>query len=376
MKCEEIRELLSLYIDKSLDENEMKAVEEHLSSCEDCSRECAELEEMIGVLGQTEMIPVPDAFNLRLKAALREEKQAMLENGILVKSNKKKHQWRIITSVAAVFAVGVLSFGLYHDVLGVLPDRFSGSEQSDTAQTGSENKVKIADDAAKADQPPENTGGSEEQFTASTEKKQLQMSMAKQPDTVGSDAAQSKKQAIDEEKYGKLNNEKANNVNMSAAATDAGATKEQASGGAAASSGTTDASSGTANQSAVADMAGSAPGTLSESEDSADAASGSDSNGVRYGAAAPNECSRSMTVPGIERNTAAVQFYNKLIEARLEGFDYQILDSSYTQAGEWRFRVFIFRGKDGNTYNEEITVIGKDGKINIVCSNKFTGLIN
>jgi hypothetical protein len=86
------------------------------------------------------------------------------------------------------------------------------------------------------------------------------------------------------------------------------------------------------------------------------------------------ECSRSLTSAGVERNAAAVQFYNNLIEERLKGFDYQVLGSSYTQTGEWQFRIFIFRGKDGNTYNEEIRIIGKDGKIETICSNDFMGL--
>jgi hypothetical protein len=88
----------------------------------------------------------------------------------------------------------------------------------------------------------------------------------------------------------------------------------------------------------------------------------------------PEECSRSLTSAGVERNAAAVQFYNKLIEEKLKDFDYQVLSSGYTQSGEWQFRIFIFRGKDGNTYNEEITIIGKEGEIKVICSDEFLGL--
>ena len=116
MKCNVIRELLSLYIDQMLDEGQVKDVEEHLSACNACRNEYNELKEMHELLGQVEMIPVPDALSFRLKKALKEEKQ---------KPSKKKSQWRMITSVAAVFAVGVLSFGLYHDFLGILPDKLN-----------------------------------------------------------------------------------------------------------------------------------------------------------------------------------------------------------------------------------------------------------
>jgi len=81
-----------------------------------------------------------------------------------------------------------------------------------------------------------------------------------------------------------------------------------------------------------------------------------------------------LTAAGVERNAAAVQYYNNLIEEKLKGFDYQVLDSSYANTGEWQFKIFIFRGKDGNTYNEEILIIGKDGEIEVICSNEFMGL--
>src|SRR5690606_27891473 len=126
MKCNEIRELLSLYIDRMLDEDQSAGVEEHLSACEECRNEYNEMKEMLELLGQAEMLAVPDAFRFRLKKALKEEKQDMIDSGIIQKPSKRKHQWRILTSVAAVFAVGILSFGLYHDVLGIFPNQLNG----------------------------------------------------------------------------------------------------------------------------------------------------------------------------------------------------------------------------------------------------------
>ena len=77
--------------------------------------------------------------------------------------------------------------------------------------------------------------------------------------------------------------------------------------------------------------------------------------------------------PGAERNSAAVGFYSTLIAERLKEFDYQITESKYVN-GDWHFSVFIFHGKDGNTYNEDIMIIGRDGGIELCYTNEFMGL--
>jgi anti-sigma factor RsiW len=100
MKCDEIRELLSPYIDKMLDEREMREVEEHLSACGGCRNEYNELKEMVDLLGQAAIVPVPDEFGFRLKKGLSEVKQDMIKAGIFEKRSRK-NRWRIITSVAA-----------------------------------------------------------------------------------------------------------------------------------------------------------------------------------------------------------------------------------------------------------------------------------
>jgi hypothetical protein len=68
------------------------------------------------------------------------------------------------------------------------------------------------------------------------------------------------------------------------------------------------------------------------------------------------------------------EYYASLLEEKLKDFDYQLLSKEYTEDGEWLFRVFIFYGKDGNTYNEEITIKGKGGKLEAVDSGEWMGL--
>jgi hypothetical protein len=55
MKCEEIQELLVEYIDNSLNDRDCILVDEHLSSCEACSKEVEEIESLFLELKETEL---------------------------------------------------------------------------------------------------------------------------------------------------------------------------------------------------------------------------------------------------------------------------------------------------------------------------------
>jgi len=335
MKCNEIRELLSLYIDQMLDESQIKEVEEHLSACDACRNEYNELKEMVDLLGHAEMIPVPAAFDFRLKKALKEEKQSMLASGMIGKPLKKKSQWRMLTSIAAVFAVGVLSFGLYRDVLGILPDKFNGADQAGAAQVEEpyyEESNELASDSASS---------SDGSIVMKDEAADLP------PVEIANDLAD-----IDEMlSY---------SVSSSTESEDIPKTTYGLADGSEPNAG---------------DEYGAVADTVTEQEAAAGSERFDENNSVsRKQAPSSEECSRSLTSSGVERNAAAVQYYDNLMEEKLNGFDYQILDSGYANTGEWQFRIFIFRGKDGNTYNEEILVIGKDGEIEIICSNEFMGL--
>ena len=338
MKCNECRELLSLYIDQMLDESQVKEIEEHLAVCETCRKEYNELKEMVDLLGQTEMIPVPDAFNFRLKKALKEEKQSMLDAGILGKPMKKKSKWRMLTSVAAVFAVGVLSFGLYKDVLGILPDKLNGGDQTGTAQLEEPYNMESNDPISDSN--------------------------------IASDGSiMMKEQVSDLPPVENENNEAGSDEMLSNSAGSSADTKEVPR----ITSGTEDGSepNNGYEYGAEADVAD----IMSEQENPAESA-GFEKDNTVSNKLAPSleECSRSLTSSGVERNAAAIQYYDNLIEEKLKGFDYQVLDSSFATTGEWQFRIFIFRGKDGNTYNEEILIMGKDGEIEVICSNEFMGL--
>lgn len=337
MKCNECRELLSLYIDQMLDESQAKEIEEHLAVCETCRKEYNELKEMVDLLGQTEMTPVPDAFNFRLKKALKEEKQSMLEAGILGKPIKKKSKWRMLTSVAAVFAVGVLSFGLYKDVLGILPDKINGGDQTGAAQVEEPYNQKSDDPVSDSNIASDGSIMMKEQVS-DLPPEENENDLAGSDEMLSYSAGSSADAEVPRTTSGLADGAEPNNGYEYGAEAD------------------------------VADI-------MSEQENPAGSA-GFEKDNTLSNKLAPSleECSRSLTSSGVERNAAAIQYYDNLIEEKLKGFDYQVLDSSYAKTGEWQFRIFIFRGKDGNTYNEEILIMGKDGEIEVICSNEFMGL--
>ena len=364
MECNKIRELLSLYIDEMLDVDQMKETDAHLAVCAACKKEYEEMLELVQLLNQVESVPIPAAFELRMKKVLKEERTN--NPFIPAKGSSNRSKWKILTSIAAVFVVGVISFSVYHDVLGILPDKLDGGNQSAVVQPKkiAENEVqnKAASGGALLPDSALSSRRSEESDSVQS---------AKILDQSGQQSASSDKQDVNNsiKKQRAKTTSSANSLALNANNSDsAGTTAADDTYGAVTNSdqlAKTDQSTGSEESAFSADSA--EPKGLVGSTENIGA--GNDKRMVPR-----SQCSRSFAASGVERNVAAVQFYENLITDRLDGFDYQILGSRYLQTGAWQFRVFIFRGKDGNTYNEEITITGKDGEIKIKSSNNFMGL--
>ena len=62
MDCTRTRDLLSEYIDGALDTKAAAAIEEHLSTCEDCMAELVSLKEVVEELGSLETVKAPADF--------------------------------------------------------------------------------------------------------------------------------------------------------------------------------------------------------------------------------------------------------------------------------------------------------------------------
>lgn len=78
MKCEEVKNLLSHYLEDDLDIKIKKDLDEHLFSCPVCAKELAELKEILLGLKKTPQVQPPPYFLEAVRARL-EEKPALLE---------------------------------------------------------------------------------------------------------------------------------------------------------------------------------------------------------------------------------------------------------------------------------------------------------
>ncbi|MFV0517597.1 MAG: anti-sigma factor family protein [Aminipila sp.] len=115
MTCKEISALLSSYVDNELSINEMNLVNEHIASCSMCQQEVNELKELQKVLSSLEDVPVPVEFDTRLHEALVIEAEKMRSSKIVPFGQRKFKNWRRISSIAAVFIVGLFSVILYNN---------------------------------------------------------------------------------------------------------------------------------------------------------------------------------------------------------------------------------------------------------------------
>lgn len=81
MKCREIQDLLSPYIDGQLSGKEMAKVREHLLLCPECNREYLLLKEMTELLGALQFKFLPADFDASFRAALELEEKSVLNDG-------------------------------------------------------------------------------------------------------------------------------------------------------------------------------------------------------------------------------------------------------------------------------------------------------
>lgn len=88
--CSDYQEIMNLYIDHLLDENEKAALLKHVETCPECHRELETLQEVVGMfnsLNEEELIP-PASFRRELRQKLIKEERSNKTN--LVKSNLVK----------------------------------------------------------------------------------------------------------------------------------------------------------------------------------------------------------------------------------------------------------------------------------------------
>ncbi len=117
MKCETIRNMLSSYIDKDLNDIEKTELEKHLTECAECKKEYDNMLDIIAVCGNLEEIELPQNFRTELHTRLIEEKgKRNFFSGIL-----EKRYMKMATGIAAavlVIAIGIGSSALFFNNSG------------------------------------------------------------------------------------------------------------------------------------------------------------------------------------------------------------------------------------------------------------------
>ena len=110
MKCGEIKERLSAYVDDVLDAESKAVVEEHLSSCKDCQQEMVSLKALVSELGSLESVEPPrdflDQLHERIEARSRFQK--------ILRTLFVPMRVKIPLEFAGVVAVAILVFAVLH----------------------------------------------------------------------------------------------------------------------------------------------------------------------------------------------------------------------------------------------------------------------
>lgn len=106
MKCEQIRELLSPYMDEMTDPKENNAIIAHLATCPDCCEELKQLEAMREMMGSLYTPQLPDTFVQDLRQRLNDGKISILKPKYL--KTPSKAGW-----IAAAVAVVALAAGIF-----------------------------------------------------------------------------------------------------------------------------------------------------------------------------------------------------------------------------------------------------------------------
>jgi len=104
MECDKIVELLPLYIDGGLEDEQMKAVEQHLAICSRCREEYERLKKVLTICSELDVPEPPSDYRNRVMNAIEREK----------KRQKHKMAFGIVaTAVAAMLLlfIGVSSLG-------------------------------------------------------------------------------------------------------------------------------------------------------------------------------------------------------------------------------------------------------------------------
>lgn len=147
MKCSDVTPLLSLYIDKQLDAQQMKQIKEHLHSCENCNVEYHALIDLLADISEIPQLELPEHFSRNLHLRLEQEASKMKSakessttvnfRTVFDKFNEHK---RAVLSIGVVAACTLIIFntGIFDNIT---PRNHVGTTQSEITQNSPDPKV-------------------------------------------------------------------------------------------------------------------------------------------------------------------------------------------------------------------------------------------
>ncbi|SKC64227.1 DUF4349 domain-containing protein [Maledivibacter halophilus] len=156
MRCDKVKEILSLYIDNQLDDGENKEIENHIKMCEECNREYEDLLFIKKLLSETPQAQLPEGFKADLHDKLVKCKE--LEKAELINSRqtdkdkfktKRKINWRILSGIAAGIFIMVVS------VSSILNNNFMMDKSAETEQAAPKEAMPFSISQHEAGSPAE-----------------------------------------------------------------------------------------------------------------------------------------------------------------------------------------------------------------------------
>lgn len=113
MKCNEIRDYMSLELDHELSKEEQKKLEEHLASCEACTVLFEEYKAIQSAMKETELLELPKGFeeelHFRLMSVKQEEAQTYKPR-LWDKIKSMVFNKSYLAGVSSVLAIGLIAF--------------------------------------------------------------------------------------------------------------------------------------------------------------------------------------------------------------------------------------------------------------------------
>ncbi|MCI8631177.1 MAG: zf-HC2 domain-containing protein [Firmicutes bacterium] len=334
MKCSEIRELLSLYIDNMLESSLREEVSAHIDTCPSCRNEYEELVSVVKMLSELPEVTISSDFDRRLREALDAEtdaEKAKDEYETVRIARKKKI--KKISSLCAIFVVGIFALAMYNNIDRLIPGNDADEMMLSSEYECSQNTYGILNDVC--DYSSAN---------GVTKKSTVE-------DTV--------------EDTGEVPEYRYNAAEYGAAANEIAPVNETAAGA--------EPSAGHENEALTDEQSQYMDDVLPMSADETNpaAVSAEGENPVSRGADSVPPLyvpvkGFSVTQGAISdaRDSVAIRYYMRALEKALEDTSFEILMCESKGDGIWSFEIdLVSTDESGNEIHEYVTYYGQDGTL-------------